>query len=221
MSQTPALPDGAKIVINVNTPLFQAIGGQLYKLLIETIAANVMMSDGVSVETRVNTIERALAANTTTYFADDIAGRDALRGLIPGDRVIVLDATGDETVSKGAATYVYMPDLTFRKLAADESMNIVLDWDKLINKPTSTAHEIDLAVARQHSHENKTLLDQLKENEAGQLTYKNQPINDGKVWVAAAADIASAPENLAEHGLLIINPALAPVDGEASEEVEE
>lgn len=220
MSQLTATPDGAKIVINVNTPLFQAIGGQLYKLLVETIAANVMMSDGVSVETRVNTIERALAANTTTYFADDIEARDALRGLIPGDRVIVLDATGDETVSKGAATYVHMPDLSFRKLAEDESMDLVLDWDRLINRPRATAGEIDLAVARQHSHENKTLLDRLAENESGQLTFRGQAINDGKVWVAVAADIAGAPDNLAEGGLLLVNPALAPAqgdDGEAGE----
>lgn len=218
MSQLTAAPDGAKIVINLNTPLYQAIGGQLYKLLLETVASQVRMSDGVSVETRINTIERALAANTTTYFADDIEARDALRGLIPGDRVIVLDAAGDETVNKGAATYVYMPDLSFRKLAEDESMDFVFDWDKLINKPASSASEIDLAVARQHSHGNRTVLDQLTENESGQLTYRNQPINDGKVWIAAASSIANAPDNLADGGLLIVNQAITP--GQAGEDGE-
>lgn len=214
MSQVVESPDtpveGAKIVINVNTPLYQAIGGQLYRLLIETIASQVKMSDGVSVETRINTLERALAANTTTYFAETIEDRDKLRALIPGDRVIVLDATGDESVKKGAATYVCMPDLSFRKMAEDEAMDIVFNWALLQDKPQSPVADIDLAVARQHVHANKTELDQLSDDGADNLLYKGKRIHDGKVWVACAADIASAPDNLAEGGFLVINGAALP-----------
>ncbi len=80
--------------------MFQVVGGQIYKLLLETAASQVRMPDGVSVETRVNTLERALSANTQMHFADTIEARDKLRGLIPGDKVHVADASADETVEK-------------------------------------------------------------------------------------------------------------------------
>ena len=41
---------GAKVVINLPTPMFQVVGGQIYKLLLETAASQVRMPDGVSVE---------------------------------------------------------------------------------------------------------------------------------------------------------------------------
>lgn len=203
----PADSQGGRIVINLPTPMFQAVGGQLYKLLLETTAAQVSMSDGVSVETRVNTLERALAANTTTRFADDIPARDALTGLIPGDRVHVLDATADATVVNGGATYIWMPGLEWRKLSEDESMDLIFAWDKLEGKPASAVADIDLAVARQHTHGNKAELDALSDDGADNLLYKGRRINDGKVDVASATDLGLIPDKLRDGGLLIVNPA--------------
>lgn len=197
----------ARIVINLPTPMFQAVGGQLYKLLLETTAAQVSMSDGVSVETRVNTLERALAANTTTRFADNIAARDALTGLIPGDRVHVSDATADASVTSGGATYIWMPGLEWRKLSEDESMDLIFAWDRLEGKPASAAADIDLAVARQHVHGNKVELDALADDGADNLLYKGRRINDGKVDVACATDLGAIPDGLRDGGLLIVNPA--------------
>lgn len=207
ITTSPADNDGARIVINLPTPMFQAVGGQLYKLLLETTASQVSMSDGVSVETRVNTLERALAANTTTRFADTIEERDNLTGLIPGDRVFVLDATGDPTVKSGGATYIWMPNLSWRKLSEDESMDVTLSWDTLENKPQSTVADIDLAVARQHAHANKTELDALSDDGTGNLLYKGKRIDDGKVDVASTTDVGVIPDNLRDGGLLIVNPA--------------
>ncbi|WP_298031411.1 hypothetical protein [uncultured Desulfovibrio sp.] len=204
---TPA--NGGRIVINLPTPMFQAVGGQLYKLLLETTAEQVRMTDGVSVETRVNTLERALAANTTTRFADTIAARDALTGMIPGDRVFVVDATGDATVASGSATYIWMPDFTWRKLSEDESIDM-LSWENLDGKPQSTVADIDLAVARQHAHANKTELDVLSDDGTGNLLYRGKRINDGKVDVASTTDVGIIPDNLRDGGLLIVNPAGTP-----------
>ena len=203
----PAGDEGGRIVINLPTPMFQAVGGQLYKLLLETTAAQVKMGDGVTVETRVNTLERALAANTTTRFADTIADRDALTGMIPGDRVYVTDATGDATVLKGGATYIWMPELRWRKLSEEESMDVVLSWDRLECKPASAAAEIDLAVAQRHAHANKAELDRLSDDGAGNLLYGGRRIDDGKVEVASTTDAGVIPENLRDGGLLIVNPA--------------
>ncbi len=206
MPDTSTTPDGGRIVINLPTPMFQAVGGQLYKLLLETTAAQVTMSDGVSVETRVNTLERALAANTTTRFADTIADRDALTGMIPGDRVFVTDATGDPTVRTGSATYIWLPTLNWRKLNEDESMDLVLSWDLLEGKPQSTSTDIDLAVARQHAHGNRTELDALSDDGLGNLLYQGKRINDGLVDVASTTDAGIIPANLRDGGLLIVNP---------------
>ena len=206
MSDSSVQPLGdeeARIVINLPTPMFQAVGGQLYKLLLETTAAQVKMGDGVTVETRVNTLERALAANTTTRFADTIADRDALTGMIPGDRVYVTDAT----VLKGGATYIWMPELRWRKLSEEESMDVVLSWDRLEGKPASAAAEIDLAVAQRHAHANKAELDRLSDDGTGNLLYGGRRINDGKVEVASTTDAGVIPENLRDGGLLIVNPA--------------
>lgn len=206
MSDSSVQPLGdeeARIVINLPTPMFQAVGGQLYKLLLETTAAQVKMGDGVTVETRVNTLERALAANTTTRFADTIADRDALTGMIPGDRVYVTDAT----VLKGGATYIWMPELRWRKLSEEESMDVVLSWDRLEGKPASAAAEIDLAVAQRHAHANKAELDRLSDDGAGNLLYGGRRIDDGKVEVASTTDAGVIPENLRDGGLLIVNPA--------------
>lgn len=200
---------GAKIIVNLPTPMFQAVGGQVYKLLLETIASQVKMSDGVSVETRLVTLERALAANTKMYFADDIAARDKLSGLIPGDKVHVKDATGDETVEKGWAEYIYQPDLTFHKIAEGESLDVVLNWNDIIGKPESEPTQIDAAVLQQHHHANKTELDQLSDDGADHLLYKGLRVNDGKAWVKMAASVEAVDKaELAEGALVIVNPAL-------------
>jgi len=101
----------------------------------------------------------------------DIAARDALA---PSTVTIclVLDASADATVASGAATYVYqLSTTTWIKIAEYESMDLELTWATLQNKPTSAVADIDDAVAKRHSHANKTQLDKVGEDGAGLLTY--------------------------------------------------
>lgn len=108
-------------IIDLYTPLYQACGGRLYRLHIESDANAILMGDGVSVEVRVNSLERALLANTTTYFADTIAGRDAVAPLTAGDRCYVFDASADATVPYGSAMYIWLPSRKWRKLYNGDS----------------------------------------------------------------------------------------------------
>lgn len=199
---------GAKVVINLPTPMFQVVGGQIYKLLLETAASQVRMPDGVSVETRINTLERALAANTQMHFADTIEARDKLSGLIPGDKVHVADASADETVEKGWAEYIYGPDFTFRKIAEGEGLDLIIRWEDVVGKPDSAPKDIDTAVLQQHNHTNKTELDFLSDDGAGHLMFKGRRVWDGKVDVASASAEGYIPDCLRDGGLLIINPAV-------------
>lgn len=200
-------PEETKAIIPVKSPLFQACANHLYQILVETEASQVKTADGLNVEVRLNTIERALAGNTTMHLAANIADRDALQGLIVGDKVYVDDATGDDTVDKGGAMYLWQANGTFKKLSEDESLDLVIKWAMIEGKPESDPASIDLAVAKQHIHENKTTLDKLSDDGTGNLLFEGKRIQDPYVDVAVVADITEIPLNLRDGGLIIVNPA--------------
>lgn len=208
MSQENITPENVQTLIPVASPLVQVTGGQKYQINVQTTAHQVKMSDDTDVELRINTLERAISGNTTTRFCETIDERDALTSLIPGDYVVVRDATGDETVAKGGARYVWLPEGGgFRKVSEDEAMDNVCVWDHIEDRPEAGPAQIDMAVARQHSHENKAALDLIATDPAGNLTFNGVRPQDGRVWIAAVESVADMPENLAEGGLLIVNPA--------------
>lgn len=192
-------------IIPIDTPFYQVNGGQTYKLNPETTAKQVKTSDGLNVEVTLAIIQRALAGNTTARFAETIAERDALTNLIPGDVVIVTDASDDETVQSGGARYCYLPDgAGFKKISEDESMDIVCDWAHVENKPESTVAQIDLAVAKQHQHDNTETLTHLSDDGAENLLFFGKRVCPDKVWVARVASLADIPTNLADNGLVIL-----------------
>lgn len=55
-------------------------------------------------------------------------------------------------------------------------MDLNLSWASLADKPNSTVAQIDQAVQNTHTHENKTILDQLNEDASGSLTYKGKAV---------------------------------------------
>lgn len=88
---------------------------------------------------------------------NDIAARDALTP-VSGMRVHVIDATGDSTVNLGWAEYLYTGS-EWTKVAEKESIDVVLAWANIQNKPTSSVTNIDDAVAKRHAHSNAAILD--------------------------------------------------------------
>lgn len=115
----------------------------------------------------------ATAVNSlgTVEVVADIAARDAL-SLTTNTKVWVKDASGDPTVTSGGAEYIWEQSAgTFTKTSEFESMDVVLDWANLANKPTSSVAAIDQAVTKSHEHTNKTQLDKIGEDGDGDPTY--------------------------------------------------
>jgi hypothetical protein len=115
----------------------------------------------------------AIAGSGSLRVCSDITERDALEP----DSVtlaLVLDATGDSTVSTGAALYVYDnadDGAQWHKVSEYESMDVELSWDSLSGKPTSSAAAIDAAVAASHEHENLGVLNGLTVSDDDLLMY--------------------------------------------------
>ena len=86
----------------------------------------------------------------------------------PGQLVMVVDASDDPTVTSGWAIYRRLSsavDLSqlasWQKIAENESMDLVLNWANLADKPSSLVADIDDAVTKRHEHANKAALDLL------------------------------------------------------------
>ena len=62
---------------------------------------------------------------STQFEVANIAARNALTGLTVGDRVFVIDATGDATVTAGWAIYVWR-GAAFTKVAEEEGLDVVI-----------------------------------------------------------------------------------------------
>lgn len=106
-----------------------------------------------------NAINTALAGLSSVKVVADIAARDELAPTTV-TQVMVLNATADTSVTSGTATYVFNPvDSSWTKISESESMDLVLQWDNVQGRPTSTVAAIDQAVSDSHTHTNKALLD--------------------------------------------------------------
>ena len=101
-------------------------------------------------------IDASTAGISAIQVVADIAERDALVWEANG-KVYVEDASEDPTVDAGGAEYVYKHATTeYIKASEAESLDMITDWNNMQNGPTSTAADIDTAVANSHSHTNKT-----------------------------------------------------------------
>jgi len=120
-------------------------------------------------------VNASLAAQNSVELVPDITARDALT-LTSNALVTVVDASGDPTVTTGAALYIWdNANSTYQKLSEFESMDVVLDWANLQNGPASTPALIDAAVAATHTHANKVEIDKIGEA-SGVPTYDSVPL---------------------------------------------
>jgi len=121
----------------------------------------------------INDIVTSANSVEVTGLYADLSGVDFnVNG--PTKMVLVLDATGDTSVSSGAATYVNHSG-NWIKIAEHESQDLVLQWSAIQGRPTSSATAIDDAVAASHSHSNASVLELLTDN-AGVLMYDGTPV---------------------------------------------
>lgn len=137
----------------------------------------VTNNDGTAAKRNINEadiqtmIDASVAGLSGLEIVADITERDALT-LSANAMVLVLDATSETDVTSGGATYAYRHSNTsWTKVSETESMDISLSWASIVGKPTSTANDIDAAVANSHTHANKTQLDLIGQDGNGNLTY--------------------------------------------------
>jgi len=130
-------------------------------------------------------ITTALAEARELRIVADIAARNALNPQT-ALHVYVKNATGDPTVKSGGATYLYdVAAAQWVKVSEAESLDVVLSWSSIEGRPGSTPAQIDAAVQATHTHANKTQLDKVGEDGAGNLTYGGQyprPAWDSTGW---------------------------------------
>ena len=116
-------------------------------------------------------INASIGGITGLQVVADIPARNALNPTT-NQIVLVLNATGDTTVSSGAATYVYQASTTsWSKISEAESLDLILQWSNIQGRPSRSTSDIDAAVNNSHTHANKTQLDKIGENASGFLTY--------------------------------------------------
>lgn len=141
----------------------------------------VSTSDGSAVrhiisKSEINTlIANALSGFNTASVVADITARNALAPTV-NTQALVLDATGDPTVSSGAATYIYdTVTAAWYKISEMESLDLIINWSDIVGRPTTSVAAIDDAVAKAHVHANKTVLDSISD-QGGALGYAGQPV---------------------------------------------
>ena len=124
-------------------------------------------------------ISEEMSSLAEIHVYDTIEARDEA-GVTESQFAFVVDASGDETVSAGGASYVYNKiAAVWVKTSESESMDLIFSWDKIVGKPTSTSVAIDDAVSKAHTHTNKNALDKIGEDVSGNFTYGGTAISGG------------------------------------------
>ena len=183
-----------------NIQLFDKLGNEINP---KTLAGLVILSGGGSVEEKIVALEAALSGQTGCHVVADIKARDALTGMNVGDQAWVIDATGDSTVSTGGAKYIYQSkESGWVKTAEAESMDVVLKWANLQDKPTSTVLEIDDAVSKKHEHANKAAVLVKLGVSGGRLQLDGADVDSDTVGAVLLEADAEIPANLAENGIV-------------------
>ncbi|MDE7065367.1 MAG: hypothetical protein K2O70_07860 [Desulfovibrionaceae bacterium] len=190
-----------------NIQLFDKAGNEINP---KTLAALVILSGGGSVEEKLIALEAALSGQSGTHVVSDIAARDDIAAPKVGDQAWVIDATADSTVSKGGAKYIYQSEEAgWVKTAEAESMDVVLKWANVQDKPTATVLEIDDAVTKKHDHANKAdVLDKLGVS-GGKLQLDGADVNSDTVGAVLLEADAEIPANLTENGIVFRKIAAA------------
>lgn len=138
------------------------------------------VAKGVGNTAMIEAVVAALGGLAQIQLVADITARDALT-LDSNALVLVNDATGDGTVTAGAALYFYdsIGD-DWIKVAEYESMDFTVTWSSITGKPSSSTADIDDAVTKKHSHSNLSVLNGLSDS-SGVLQYSGNPVDARKI----------------------------------------
>ncbi len=216
-------------VTELDTPLYQRVGENLYQLNIQTTAKQVKMKSETDTDSDVQAeiealrkkVDNVLSANDAMVFKgvvnqdSDIAAADYQAGWTykgqkceMGDLIVCIKdyaspgANADWTVIQTNIDGA----VTGPESAVSENLASFDGATGRIIKDSAlkTADVFD-AVAKKHEHANKPdVLDKLSTQD-GELLFDGKRINDGLVEVASTTSIDTIPDNLRDGGLLIVN----------------
>jgi len=104
------------------------------------------------------------SGNTQSILCENIEDRNN-KELVDFQEYLVIDAFDDPDVNDHvAARYIYIEETdSFLKLVTYSQINVIYDYNKLINKPESTVEDIDETVNTRHLHNNKVVLDKIND----------------------------------------------------------
>ncbi|MFW6007979.1 MAG: hypothetical protein ACOCP8_01830 [archaeon] len=105
-----------------------------------------------------------------------IAERDDIEDLFEGIHIFVTDASDDPTVDSGGAEYIWS-DTEFIKISETESMDLIINWSDVADKPNSSTTNIDDAVDKRHSHSNLSILNDTTASFTTELSTKLSDIS--------------------------------------------
>ncbi len=175
ISKETAVPSGASIV--ANTIYLVSVSADASKMEIYMANSTGTALRRIPTDSDIQTlIDASVSGIGSIQVVDDISDRNALSPT-ENIQVLVIDASGDPTVTSGSATYVYRLSTTsWIKTSEYESLDVTLEWANIQNKPTSTVTQIDLAVTNSHTHSNKTQLDLIGQDSDGDMTYNGSKV---------------------------------------------
>lgn len=166
----------------------------------ETDATQVKTADGSNVEAKLASLQTAVSGKVPCHIVNDIAARDGLESPKQGDLCWVKDATADETVSTGAAQYIY-DGSAWVKIAEAESMDLVVNWADIQGKEA-----VETAMAKAHEHANSTLLDGISAD-GNTVTINGKKFYAGRP-VAIIENGGEIPADMAEGGIVFEKAAV-------------
>ena len=173
IAQVTALP--AANLLQANTIYMVSVAADKMECYMTGNAASTVKR--ILNESDINTlINNAVQGLSSIEVVADIAARDALNPTTVV-QAYVIDASSDTTVDSGGATYIYdLNNTAWVKQSEAESLDVVLQWANIQGRPASSVAAIDAAVAASHTHANKTTLDQLGQDNDGDLTYNGSKV---------------------------------------------
>lgn len=148
----------------------------------------VTSADGSSARRVINEQDISTLVDQKLAGMNEVVVYDTIADRVNADTsktvyAYVVDASGDESVTSGGASYVYNTVTEdWVKTSESESLDLVLNWNKIVGGPTSTPAQIDEAVSAKHIHANKNSIDKVGEDVDGNFTYGGVSVGGITKW---------------------------------------